>query len=250
MENHGIIQDSRPGPMKIACLFDVDGTILDSRKCGTESFKLVLRDLYGWEDPLAGIPIAGRTDLKILADVYAKCSGKKPEGGEWEAEVARLKDLYCVHLERMLREKPPFLCPGFPELFDSVAEAAGLDPGLGTGNFEEGARLKIEAAGIDFSRFPYGGFGGETEDRPSLLQAGKERAKAVTGREVKAVVIGDTPEDCKAAKKIGAFIALVSTGPFPHDELEKLDPDFIARDFSDPAPFLQWLASLSTAPRK
>ena len=230
-------------PTPIACLFDLDGTILDSRKCGTASFNRVLYDLYGWEDPLAGIPIAGRTDLRILADVYEKCSGKKPEGEEWEAEMARLKELYSQHLLRMLEEKPPFLYPGYPELFDSVADAAGLEPGLGTGNLEEGARLKIEAAGIDFSRFPYGGFGGETEDRPSLLQAGKERAQAVAGCEVKAVVIGDTPEDYKAAKKIGALIALVSTGPFPHDELEELRPDFITKDFGDPAPFLQWLAS-------
>lgn len=228
----------------LACLFDLDGTILDSRMCGVTAFVISLGEMYGWENPLEGVLVAGRTDRKIFFDIYRKFSGDIPVGEAWTAEVEKFKRLYLQHLESFMKEKRPFLCPGFPALLDSIPSIAGMEPGLATGNFKEGAEIKLKAGGIDPARFAFGSFGSETESRPELLRLAVTRAESLAGKEVRAVVIGDTPEDYKAARKIEALCALVATGPYSHEQLRALNPDFMAEDLSDPSPFLNWLGSV------
>jgi len=228
----------------VACLFDLDGTILDSRKCGVTAFIYALEETYGWKDPLEGVLIAGRTDRRIFFDIVRKFRRSVPEGPDWIREVETFQKLYLKHLEALLKEKKPILHPGFPEVLDRVAGAAGMEPGLATGNFREGAELKLRAGGIDPARFAFGAFGSETESRPELLDVARERAREAAGGPVIPLVIGDTPEDYKAARAIGGRCALVSTGPYDFDTLSELEPDFMTRDFADPGPFLRWIANL------
>ena len=231
-------------PAPVACLFDLDGTILDSRRCGVTAFLVALKEIYGWDNALEGVLIAGRTDRRIFFDAFRKFAGEPPGGPSWAGEVERFKARYVFHLEAMLGEKPPLLCPGFPSLLEGVAGAAGMEPGMATGNFQGGAALKLSAAGIDIRRFAFGSFGDETESRPELVRMAGERASAHAGRPVTAVVIGDTPEDYRAAREAGARCALVATGPYRHEELAGLGPDFQARSLEDPSPFFAWLSSL------
>jgi phosphoglycolate phosphatase len=231
----------------VACLFDLDGTILDSRRCGVTAFVLALDEAYGWKDPLEGVLIAGRTDRRIFLDIVRKFRGRVPEGPDWMSEVESFQKLYLRHLEALLEGKKPILCPGFPEILDRVAAAAGMEPGLATGNFREGAELKLRAGGIDPARFAFGAFGSETESRPELIAVARDRAREVAGGPVVPVIIGDTPEDYKAARAVGGRCALVSTGPYDVDTLSKLEPEFMTRDFADPGPFLRWIAGLRRA---
>lgn len=229
----------------VACLFDLDGTILDSRKCGTRALEAAFRELYGIDDPLAGVPIAGRTDLAIVEEVLRRRVGpagrpRDPGGGG----VERFKERYCAHLERELARVRPLLCPGFPALLGMVESAAGAPPVIATGNFRAGAEMKLRAAGIDPALFPCGAFGCEAVTRVELLAIAAGRARARGGAGVVPLVVGDTPEDLKGARGIGAPAALVATGPFPCEELAALDPEFIAHDLADPAPFLALVASL------
>ena len=233
----------------LACLFDLDGTILDSRRCGVRAMEIAFEEIYGWEKPLDGVLIAGRTDRRIFSDVYVKFCGKIPSSRRREEEVERFTERYVSHLEKLLGEKRPFLCPGFPALFKSVAAGAGMRPGIATGNFQRGAELKLLAAGIQPSIFAYGSYGSETDERQDLIKLAGGRARAAAGREVRAVVIGDTPEDFRAARASGALCALVATGPYTLGDLQELQPDFIARDLSDPAAFIAWLSSLRNPAR-
>jgi phosphoglycolate phosphatase len=210
----------------VACLFDLDGTILDSRRCGVTAFVLALDEAYGWKDPLEGVLIAGRTDRRIFLDIVRKFRGRVPEGPDWMSEVESFQKLYLRHLEALLE---------------------GMEPGLATGNFREGAELKLRAGGIDPARFAFGAFGSETESRPELIAVARDRAREVAGGPVVPVIIGDTPEDYKAARAVGGRCALVSTGPYDFDTLSKLEPEFMTRDFADPGPFLRWIAGLRRA---
>jgi phosphoglycolate phosphatase len=234
------------GHSPLACLFDLDGTVLNSRRCGVRSMELACEELYGWEKPLEGVLVAGRTDRRIFRDVYVKFCGKVPAESLWEEEMEKFKGRYVEHLERLLVEKRPFLCPGFPAVLESVAAGAGMRPGIATGNFQRGAELKLLAAEIQPSIFAFGSYGCETEERPDLVRLAAVRARAAAGREVLAVVIGDTPEDFRAARTAGAPCALVATGPYSFEDLRELRPDFLARDLSDPSVFIDWLSSLRT----
>jgi phosphoglycolate phosphatase len=234
-------------PPPVACLFDLDGTILDSRRCGVTAFIYALDEAYGWKDPLEGVLIAGRTDRRIFLDIVRKFRGRVPEGPEWTSEVEAFQKLYLKHLETLLEDKKPILCPGFPGILDRVAGAAGMEPGLATGNFKEGAELKLRAGGIDPARFSFGAFGSETESRPELIGLARDRAREVAGGPVIPLVIGDTPEDYKAARAVGGRCSLVSTGPYDFDTLSNLEPDFMAGSFNDPGPFLGWIESLRRA---
>ena len=67
----------------------------------------------------------------------------------------------------------------FLDLVESRPDEATT--GLLTGNIEEGARRKLDAAGIGFDRFMVGAFGSDREDRNELPAVARARAETITG---------------------------------------------------------------------
>ncbi|TFG64163.1 MAG: hydrolase, partial [Gemmatimonadales bacterium] len=104
-----------------------------------------------------------------------------------------------------------------------------------TGNLEEGARLKLTAAGCA-NRFAFGGFGSDAELREDLPPVALARAAAQFGRAFpakEAVVIGDTPQDIRCARATGARVLAVATGRHSLVELSAHKPDAVMPDLSD-----------------
>jgi phosphoglycolate phosphatase-like HAD superfamily hydrolase len=107
--------------------------------------------------------------------------------------------------------------------------------GLGTGNLERGARLKLQVGGIE-GFFKFGGYGSDALNRAELLAVGIGRAEALTGETVpreRVVVIGDTPLDVAAGRAVGAKTVAVATGPYKVAELQACAPDAVVADFTD-----------------
>ena len=48
-----------PGARALVWLFDIDGTLLLTQGAGRDALSLALRDQFGVEDDLSGIPFAG-----------------------------------------------------------------------------------------------------------------------------------------------------------------------------------------------
>jgi phosphoglycolate phosphatase-like HAD superfamily hydrolase len=112
--------------------------------------------------------------------------------------------------------------PGVLELLDALEGSRGVALGLGTGNIEAGARIKLTPARLS-ERFAFGGFGCDAEDRAELLEAGARRGAAALGAaraRCRVVIIGDTPLDVAAAHAIGAECLAVATGNFDVDALQ------------------------------
>src|SRR5205823_4002987 len=61
------------------------------------------------------------------------------------------------------------------------AEATGGILGLATGNWQEGARIKLQRVGL-WSRFVLGGFGCDALDRADLVRAAIRRGESRLGR--------------------------------------------------------------------
>ena len=93
--------------------------------------------------------------------------------------------------------------PGVSPLLDALARRDDVFLALLTGNYEEGARLKLEHFDL-WRYFPCGAFGDTTHDRNGLLPEALARVAVCGGPRADpadAVIIGDTPLDVAVAAR-------------------------------------------------
>ena len=124
-------------------LFDLDGTLLLTGGAGVRALDRVFQELYGLRDAGRGVPFAGRTDLRIIRDIV---EGKlhRPMGA---VEAAAICDRYLPHLEEEVQRSATYrILPGVPELLTRLDARGNCLLGLGTGNLEAAARIKLARA--------------------------------------------------------------------------------------------------------
>jgi len=217
-------------------LFDVDGTLLDTQGAGRRAFHAALMDVFCTTGPIDSYRFCGRTDPEI-ARYLLTAAGVSED--QLVADMPRLWNQYLANLEVELQSKQPRVCPGVHVLLDRIdADGDRLALGLLTGNIERGARLKIESAGIEYSRFRLGAFGSDHEIRDRLPAVAVARAEAKLGHIFagKAVVIvGDTPADIACGAQLGARSIAVATGLFTKEQLAACEPDFLFETLEDTA---------------
>ncbi len=215
----------------ILWLFDLDGTLIRTHGAGVSAMNRAFLDIMGWKDALDEISPAGLTD-PIIAN---KISGIKRGSDMLPDEMDRVFKLYLEYLKEGMRDANYEVMPGIVKFLEEQTGIPGAMLGLGTGNLEAGARLKLEPG--DLNRFfPFGGFGSDAMVRSELLSIGVARAESLVGARIPAqriIIVGDTPHDIKAGRTIGARTLAVATGPFSQAELMKYQPDLVIKDFSD-----------------
>jgi phosphoglycolate phosphatase-like HAD superfamily hydrolase len=213
-------------------LFDVDGTLITTGGVGRRAVARALET----RAPRARVDFsfAGMTDRLIVRQALES-------GGEVASEAAidAIIDHYLeVLVDEVARadESSYRIHPGMREAIAAAERTEGVAVGLGTGNVERGARIKLERVGIS-DRFGFGGFGCDAEDRAKLIRVGAERGAARLGvlrERCRVVVIGDTPRDVAAAKAIGAESLAVATGTVAHEELAACSPSHLFASLAAP----------------
>lgn len=216
---------------KMLCLFDIDGTLIDTRGAGMASLKAACRDVFGDEGP--PLDLAGSTDLGLL-EMLGNHYGFDAADLEFSS---RFLDTYHLHLERHLYadDYPGLLIDGATVLIDALANCEDTALGLLTGNTARGAHLKVRRHGIDH-HFPFGAYGCDHADRNLLGPIALERAARHHGRVFDASatwIIGDTPRDIACAKAIGARCLAVATGSFTAAELANHSPDHVCESLAE-----------------
>ncbi|HWI65454.1 MAG TPA: HAD hydrolase-like protein [Symbiobacteriaceae bacterium] len=206
-------------------IFDVDGTLI-STKAGRRAFNGALERFFGVADAAEGIPMAGRTDLLIYRDICHRYGLDPGTFGAFKLE-------FVAQLAEQLMIDPGHTLPGVAGLLEALHADGGLTLALGTGNVEEGARLKL--APHDLNRFfPVGGFGDEGETRDDVIAMAIRRAEGIRGgRFHRVVVIGDTPLDISCGKANQCLTVGVATGYHKRQELIDCGADLVMTDFSD-----------------
>jgi phosphoglycolate phosphatase-like HAD superfamily hydrolase len=221
-------------------LFDIDGTILRSDGAGKRAIHRALLDVFGVTGP-ADHPFDGKTDKQIVRELMRH----EGHGDEHiDASMQRLLHLYVGYLDEELAASTgrAHALPGVPELLDALEARRDIILGLLTGNLEQGARAKLAAVGIEFSRFLVGAFGSDHEHRPELPAIARSRTKGQLGIDIRGeamVVIGDTPADLTCGRSLGASAIGVATGRYSVEELRRHEPAAVFRDLSDTATVLR-----------
>ncbi len=207
-------------------LFDIDNTLLYTGGAGSHAMNRAFAQLFGVDDGFRQIEFSGRTDLFILQSALEH---GEIEGGPRE-HIDAFVSAYIRLLPESLAERDGHVMPGFPQLLDRLREA-GAQIGLATGNFSEGARLKLEFYELA-AHFAGGGFGEISQERSDVVAAAiREVADGTPPEDV--MVVGDTPHDITAALANGAIGVGVATGNHSAGELRESGAHITFEDFSD-----------------
>jgi phosphoglycolate phosphatase-like HAD superfamily hydrolase len=225
--------------MRKLVLFDIDGTLVLTGGAGLRAMNQAIEEILGHADGLDGIPVAGRTDWSILVEATAKVGRSMDEG-----LLLTLRDRYVANLAQEI-ESPgtgtKAVMPGIRELLDVLDAREDVFVGLLTGNFEEGARLKLAHFDL-WKYFSCGAFGGDAADRNALVPFALERARQCGLPEIAStdiLVVGDTPHDIACAHAVGALPVAVATGGYSVDQLRAAGGEIVFSDLSDTGAFLR-----------
>ena len=227
--------------MRKLVLFDIDGTLVLTGGAGVRAMTRACRELVGDADALNGIAVAGRTDWIILQDALRQM------GRELDEELFdALRDRYVALLDEEIQHRGTGIkavLPGVRELVESLHARDDVFLGLLTGNFEEGARIKLEHFDL-WKYFRCGAFGDDAADRNALVPFAVRRAAScglpeIPPRDV--LVVGDTPHDVACARASGAVAVAVATGTFTVEQLNDAGADVVFTDLRDRRSFFELL---------
>jgi phosphoglycolate phosphatase-like HAD superfamily hydrolase len=213
-------------------LFDIDGTLVTTGGAGHRAMEKAFEQLHGRGDACAHFSMAGMTDRAIARKGLETISAPThPEA------IDAILQAYLAHLEVevwQIDNQAYRVFPGMREAVEAARARPQVAVGLGTGNIQQGAHLKLSRVGLH-DKFDFGGFGNDHEDRVELIRQGALRGARQLGASLEAcrvVVIGDTPKDVAAALGIGATCIGVGTGPYSPEALLAAGAHYAFQDFS------------------
>src|SRR5829696_2768488 len=159
-------------------LFDIDGTLVLTGGAGGRAMALAFEEVFSVRDGFHGMPMAGRTDAWILGDAAA-AHGISTDS----RKLARFRQVYLRHLRTELQQPGngrKGIMPGVRELLDALVSCPDVYLALLTGNYEAGARLKLEYFDL-WRYFRCGAFGDDAPQRNGLVSKAVARVAACGG---------------------------------------------------------------------
>jgi phosphoglycolate phosphatase-like HAD superfamily hydrolase len=215
-------------PTRALVLFDIDGTLL--RRAGPHHRQALVdavRRTTGVETTTEGVPVQGMLDRDILTQMLANAGVSRAHiRRQMPAMIAVAQRIYvrsCPDLRRRV-------CPGARMLLYRLSRK-GVATGLVTGNLTRIGWKKMERAGLK----PYLRFGAFAElaaDRAGLVRIAVRHARRQNwiDRTSPVALIGDHPNDIRAARANGVRSIAVATGVVPAEELAEHAPDILVPD--------------------
>jgi phosphoglycolate phosphatase len=227
---------------KTLLLFDIDGTLLDTRGAGADALWDAAESvLEVRREEMPPLDLAGATDSALIRKLFADAGRTLDEGGR-----DRFYEAYLTSLEARLSSQAfvGTILPGVDALLAELSQHEPFVLGLLTGNVRRGAELKLGR--FDLARyFLDGGFGDDAEHRNDIGPVAVRRLCTAAGLQFAAdeiVVLGDTPKDIACAAAIGARCIAVATGRFTVQELQQHSPTAVLADLSDASLIYRHLA--------
>ena len=212
------------------CFLDIDGTLVTTGGAGQAAFVVTLAKDFGIAEASSdGVSFAGRSDRAISMDLFALYD-IAPSLENWQ----RFRLAYIKRLDEVLPAHRGSVLPGVVSLLEQLSARGDVALGLLTGNLREAAQRKLRHYGL-WDWFEFGGFGDEHLDRNDIAAAALYDARRhLNGSPHRnLVVIGDTPNDVRCARSIGARAVAVPTGKTPAEDLRAAQPDVLVETLED-----------------
>lgn len=209
-------------------LFDVDGTLI--RRAGPHHRQALVdavRRTAGVETTTDGVLVAGMLDREILRTMMSRAGMKPAAIRRAMPDVVRRAQSIYVRSCPNLRKK---VCPGVRALLYRLYRR-GIVTGLVTGNLSRIGWKKMEHAGIRHY-FRFGAFAELANDRAGLVRLAIRQARQAGWITTQSPVslIGDHPNDVRAARANNVRSIAVATGLCPIEELAEHNPDLLIPD--------------------
>jgi len=203
-------------------LFDIDGTLLNcSDAVHYFAFCDVLQQLAGRPMNLDGVTTHGNTDIGILRDALDLANVTEEQ---WRPRLAEVRNSMCRFVQQRASDLCITICPGVREVLAHLRSRGAL-LGVATGNLEGIGRLKLERAGL-LNLFDFGGFSDLCEFRSEVFLGALDRIRPLLIEDACVCVVGDTPEDIRAARAQELDVIAVATGIYSYEELQSQNPDW------------------------
>jgi phosphoglycolate phosphatase-like HAD superfamily hydrolase len=210
-------------------LFDIDGTLIWSARAGKDAVLDSLADVFGATADPDEVEFAGRTDRAIIADLF-RLYGIAWTPSNWQ----QFQQSYLRHLPRYLQQRSGQVLGGVHELLGQLRQSVDMHVGLLTGNVQAGAREKLQHFQL-WDYFAFGGYGDDHFSRDDVAREALQNAHRylrIEGDQSDVWVIGDTPNDVRCGRAIGARVLAVATGNYASSELAASRPDVLLEDLS------------------
>lgn len=209
-------------------LFDIDGTLL--RRAGPhhrQALVHAVQRVTGIVTSAEGVAVAGMLDRDIVRTMLRNAGASEILIRESMPRiVAAAQDCYsrtCPDLRRRV-------CPGVRPLLYKLLRR-NVPAGLVTGNLTRIGWKKIERAGLKHY-FRFGAFAELAEDRADLVGIALDHARRKGWIDLSSPIalVGDHPNDIRAARTHGVRAIAVATGLAGEAELSKHAPDLLLPD--------------------
>ncbi len=226
-------------------LFDIDGTLIDSKGAGGSALLQAARELFDCTD-IQPVPLHGRTDRGIMAELLESVGIPSTSDN-----MKQLSECYFELLQHELKQRGGQVLPGVFDLLDQLASNPCCHLGVVTGNMPRSAQIKLEHFQL-LDYFKFGAYGHDAPQRRDLCEpawnsirqyAAQMSAELPTQRELPAhnvVVIGDTVLDVDLALTMKVRCLAVCTGGCDRESLTAAGAHHVARDLSETDELLRW----------
>jgi phosphoglycolate phosphatase len=200
-------------------LWDIDHTLIETRGVGGKIYADAFLKVTG--KPLTTMPaLAGKTEPVIFRDALKLNS--IPDGdGLYERFAAEQAQGYADQAEELRRTGRAL--PGATAVLRTLAARDGIVQSVLTGNTRPAAEAKLRAFHLDqHLNLEIGAYGTDDDIRANLVGFARRRAEEQLGQRFdtdRIVLIGDTPNDVRAALVNGVRIVAVATGIDSRDDL-------------------------------
>jgi len=224
-------------------IFDIDGTLTQTKKADEECFVRSLAEVCDFSDVDSDWSrYKHTTDFGIFREIHKTRTGRFPSPNE----TSRFRQHFVALLARSSSEVAFAAVTGAPLLLSRLADSEEYRVALATGAWLDSARLKMGSAGLCYDDYPAAS-SDDAFDRESIIRLSMQRAAERYGESFACTVyVGDGVWDARACRNVGIPFVGIGIG-IRATRLSAEGAVCVFPDFSDTDLFLSSVYEITNA---